>query len=158
MKSAEHDLRCFATFWPQGCALDQPSSLTSTSNSTTSKAEKLKYGYFKDLLKMFALGHQLPNQPPAHCGHLRWPFVIVPPLPNTPPASPGPQHYWRLRDAGIGDEDEMWEAMRQEGEKQKDDDELGCVGVLLEYLSEPGYPPPRQSPIPNYCCWRLWKG
>lgn len=138
MKSAEHDLRWFATFWPQGCALDLP--LTSTLNSTTSKAEKLKYGYFTDLLKMFA-------QPPV----LRWAFVIIPPLPKTPPASPGPQHYWRLRDAGIGDEDEMWEAMRQEGEKQKEDDELGCVGVLLEYLSESGYPTPCQFPIPYYC-------
>ena len=102
------------------------------------KEEKLKYGYYKDLMKMF---HEDTSN--------EWRFAVLPPPPDStapPPEPPGPQHYWRLRDnAGIGDEDEddeMWEEMRQEGEKQKDDDELGCVGVLLEYLSEPGHPPP----------------
>jgi hypothetical protein len=99
-------------------------------------AKPLKYGYYKHLLKMF--------------DDISVPYFALSPrlLGNDtpPPSPPGPQYYWRLRDSKWsteGEDDKMWERMRQEGEKQKEKDEQTCVDMLLAYVGEPRHPPPQ---------------
>ena len=103
-------------------------------NAAVPTPKPLKYGYYKHLLKMFD-DMSVPY------------FALSPRLPgheSPPPSPPGPQHYWRLRDSNWsteGEDDKMWERMRQEGEKQKEKDEQTCVDMLLAYVGEPRYPP-----------------